>query len=242
MTVRSKTRFRFRNAAALVILILAMGVVAYGLKRHPQHNPWAPLRLNQPVGWSTQDKLVALSQNNATCFAVLDAGGVGYVRRPTKGQGQCFANNLVRLNRTGPKQAAFAPVPPEPSCTVNISMILWERHAVQPAAIHHLGQRVIKIEHLGTYNCRTISGSSIPSEHANGNAIDISAFILADGQRVTLIDHWDARDGRSAFLKSVRDQSCDVFATVLSPDYNVAHANHFHFDQADRTGGWGVCR
>jgi hypothetical protein len=32
-----------------------------------------------------------------------------------------------------------------------------------------------------------------------------------------------------------------VFGTVLSPDYNAAHADHFHFDQAARGFG-GLCR
>ena len=38
-----------------------------------------------------------------------------------------------------------------------------------------------------------------------------------------------------------RDAACEVFGTVLSPDYNAAHADHFHLDQEVR--GWGgVCR
>jgi hypothetical protein len=32
-----------------------------------------------------------------------------------------------------------------------------------------------------------------------------------------------------------------MFGTVLSPEYNAAHADHFHLDQAARTFG-GVCR
>jgi len=32
-----------------------------------------------------------------------------------------------------------------------------------------------------------------------------------------------------------------VFGTVLSPDYNPAHADHLHFDQASRGSG-GMCR
>ena len=42
---------------------------------------------------------------------------------------------------------------------------------------------------------------------------------------------------------TVRDGACDLFATVLSPDYNAAHADHLHFDQAMRGAmGWRGCR
>ena len=236
------TRSRKRRYGILVVIAGLCVLGVYWLKQHPEHNPWAPLRLNQPVGWATQGKLVALGRDDAACFGMLDRAAIRYERRPSKGQNQCFADNLARLSPPGPQRITYAPVPPEPSCAVNVTMLLWERNAVQTAAQRHLGQRVVRIDHMGTYNCRTIANSRTQSEHATGNAIDISAFILADGRRVTVLDHWDAPDGRSAFLRAVRDQSCDLFATVLSPDYNAAHANHFHFDQADRTGGWSVCR
>ena len=43
------------------------------------------------------------------------------------------------------------------------------------------------------------------------------------------------------FLRRARDEACTVFGTVLSPDYNAAHADHLHLDQAARGFG-GVCR
>jgi len=42
-------------------------------------------------------------------------------------------------------------------------------------------------------------------------------------------------------LQAVRGGACGYFTTVLSPDYNAAHADHFHLDQAKRLGGWGAC-
>ena len=48
---------------------------------------------------------------------------------------------------------------------------------------------------------------------------------------------------RAAFLRAVRDGACRLFATTLSPDYNVAHRDHFHFDQAARGAvGGRLCR
>jgi hypothetical protein len=130
------------------------------------------------------------------------------------------------------------------SCAVNAGLALWLRHGVQPAAEEMLGSRVVAIEHFGTASCRRIGGSDSGrwSEHATGNAIDIGEFVLADGRRVSVLGHWPENDDRGAFLREVRDNGCDVFATVLSPDYNAAHADHFHLDQAGRRRGWSFCR
>jgi hypothetical protein len=95
----------------------------------------------------------------------------------------------------------------------------------------------------GSYSCRRIGHAQTGnySEHATANAIDIVAFRLADGRTVSVAGHWDADDERSRFLKEVRDGGCTLFATTLSPDYNEAHADHLHFDQA-RRGGYQYCR
>ena len=110
------------------------------------------------------------------------------------------------------------------------------------AAEKHFGQKVVALENLGSYNCRTIRGGPTLSQHSTADAIDISAFVLADGTRISLINDWHDADVRREFLHEVRDGSCDLFSTVLSPDYNAAHADHFHFDMAARSAGWSVCR
>ena len=66
---------------------------------------------------------------------------------------------------------------------------------------------------------------------------------LADGTRISLLEDWPGSDARSLFLREVRDGACDLFATVLSPDYNEAHRDHLHLDQAQRGSfGWRGCR
>ena len=96
---------------------------------------------------------------------------------------------------------------------------------------------------FGSYSCRRINHAEEGnfSEHATANAIDIAAFRLADGRTVSVAGHWDADDERSRFLKELRDGACTLFATTLSPDYNKAHADHLHLDQAPR-GGSHYCR
>lgn len=221
-----------------------MAVVALGLwlVRHPQHNPWAALDIADPVGFATARKLAALVADGAGCQQMLRDAGIAFEPFAPAGSGQCRAEGRTQIGASALGGVTLSPAGAAPRCAISLSLHLWVRDVVQPMAMRHLGRRVVGIEHLGTYNCRRIAGTDRQSEHATANAIDIAAFVLSDGRRVVIRDHWDARDGRSAFLRAVRDGGCDVFATVLSPDYNRAHADHLHLDQARRVAGWGVCR
>ena len=131
------------------------------------------------------------------------------------------------------------------SCPVAAALALWEWHVVQPAARRHLGAQVAAIDHFGSYSCRRLYGrdEGAWSEHAGANAIDIAGFVLADGRRVRVVADWTGDDAEARFLREVRDGACRLFATVLSPDYNEAHRDHLHLDQADRGAmGWRACR
>ena len=227
----------------ILLMIAAFCFAAYDwLQKHPQHNPFTPLLLSHPSGWATQKKLAAFAEDPDRCFAALGQAGVVHTRLADIGTGTCVAEQRADIARWASAPAPIQPAGVAPSCAVGAALLLWQRDVVQPLARLHLGREVRSIKHLGSYNCRSIRGSDRPSEHSTGNAIDISAFVLSDGRRVSLVEHWNARDGRSAFLQAIRDGACGYFTTVLSPDYNDAHADHFHFDQAQRPGGWAACR
>jgi hypothetical protein len=49
-----------------------------------------------------------------------------------------------------------------------------------------------------------------------------------------VLTHWDAGDERAQFLRDIHDGGCKVFGTVLGPEANEAHKNHFHVDMAKR--------
>ena len=112
--------------------------------------------------------------------------------------------------------------------------------AGQPAAERLLGSEVEAIEHYGTYSCRRMYGRETGrwSKHATAEAIDIAAFRLADGRRISLLDDWDEGGQSAAFLRVIRNEGCRVFGTLLGPDYNEAHRDHFHM----QAGGFGTCR
>ncbi len=232
-----------------LILLLALAAGWGGwrwLQAHPEHDPWEPLALTQPIGWATSDKLAALVPDGAACRELLQRSDVHFAPLPSVGEGSCVAADRTRLADDVVPGLVLRPAGVAPSCGVGAALILWMRERVQPAAQRHFGQRVIRLEHLGSYSCRSIGGGTggTPSEHSTGNAIDVAAFVLADGTRVSLIADWRSTpDGpRSRFLRDTRDGACELFATTLSPDYNAAHADHFHFDQAQRASGWSACR
>jgi hypothetical protein len=243
-SLAARRRARTIWLAILLLLVLA-GLFGWRwLDGHPQHNPWAPLSLSHPTGMATGGKLAALRDDPPACRALLTEVGVRFGTLPSIGTGACALTDRTSL--TGPAvtplQVPLRPHAVASTCAVVAALTLWLRDGVQPAAQMHLGQGVVALDHLGTVNCRRIGGGSggAWSEHATGNAIDIAGFILADGSRVSLLDHWDAPDGRSAFLRDARDAACNLYATTLSPDYNRAHANHLHLDMAARIVS--VCR
>ncbi len=232
-------RFKLDRIVIGVLVLGAIGLAGRGwLQENPQHNPWAPLELAHPPGWATGQKLDGLRGDVESCRAVLDRAGVAYQVLEPSGDESCR-----REDRTVLTEGALTPANPQMTCLAATGFEMWMRHGVQPAAQEILGSRVARVEHLGTYNCRTIGGGNDGrwSEHAIGNAIDIAAFLLEDGRRISLLGDWDGADEAAAFLREARDAACASFSTVLSPDYNAAHADHFHLDQADRWTG-SACR
>ena len=96
---------------------------------------------------------------------------------------------------------------------------------------------VVRVRHLGTYNCRVIAGTSTTSQHGMGDAIDIAGFDFGDGTTVTCIDDWVHNNATpstfgGAFLYDAAHRWHDdaLWTTILTPDFNGAHDNHFHVD------------
>jgi hypothetical protein len=228
-------------------LVAFAGLLLYGYARnHPQDMPWTELDLTQPVGAFTGRKLARLADDPDSCRGLLERAGVQFTSLPSRSDGpQCGYEEAVRLRAGGSLDLDYRPADLGMRCPVAAGLALWEWHVVQPAALEYFGQRVDSIEHFGSYSCRRLYGrdEGAWSEHATANAVDIAAFRLEDGRRISVARHWDSEDERAAFLRDVRDGACRLFATVLSPDYNQAHADHFHFDQAARGAmAWRGCR
>jgi hypothetical protein len=236
------------------------------------------------------------------------------MEQPMK-HGQCGTPAPLALRSAGGKdKVEFAPAPTM-NCRLAASMGAWVDKVLQPAAQEVLGSRITRILGSGSYSCRNIYNNPklTLSEHATGNAIDIAAFVTADGRTITVKQAWgpterdivaakkmaaeklaakkpskptadtpptpsiaDAvkkaeakqkgrvektdfkQDGNkpaviasadlqpaatkeAAFLKRLHGGSCTLFATVLGPEANEAHRDHFHLDMKVRRTSHGVC-
>ena len=116
------------------------------------------------------------------------------------------------------------------TCPVSAAFAAWARYGVDRAARQVFGQGVASIQTMGSYACRNVAGSNRRSAHARADAIDIAGFVLEDGRRITVTEGWDGSARERRFLRAVQRSACRRFGTVLGPDYNSAHDDHFHLE------------
>jgi len=129
------------------------------------------------------------------------------------------------------------------ACPMVSALDQWITGSVQPAALQWFGQPVVEIRQISAYSCRGMNGNPRAriSEHAFGNALDISAFTLADGRKITVKDGWRGLPEERGFLRDVHAAACQQFTTVLGPGSNVYHADHLHVDLMRRGSGRSIC-
>jgi hypothetical protein len=154
--------------------------------------------------------------------------------------------------RLGPAQgnsvSAFGSVAMKPAATLACPIVSaldrWLTDSVQPAAMRWFGMRVVEIKQISAYSCRGMNGNSQAhiSEHAFGNALDIAAFTLADGRRITVKGGWRGVPEEQGFLRDVQASACQQFNTVLAPGSNSYHEDHIHVDLMRRASRRTICQ
>jgi hypothetical protein len=234
---------------------LAAGFALLNAFAPRQDLPWKPLDLSRPIGQATASKVAdfeivrsaaaeEVSAVTEACMQVLREAGVTVERAPDRDDGGfCVVRGAVRI--TGGAATPLSPGGLVMQCPLAVRYVIWDRQVLQPAAEQVFGSRVARVENYGTYSCRRIYGSTEtadrPSEHARANALDVAGVRLEDGRSVSLSGDWGGEGSAGAdgarFLRRIRDGGCRVFSTVLTPDYNAAHADHLHLDGAPR----GLC-
>jgi hypothetical protein len=134
----------------------------------------------------------------------------------------------------------------EPAATLSCDMALafaqWTKRELAPTARTRYFTGIKTIHQGSSYSCRRIAGTSTPSEHAKGNALDVMRIELKNGRDIDV-----RRPGFFAFrqkslLNNIRQGGCEYFNTVLGPGYNADHADHFHFDIKERRNGYVACK
>ena len=167
----------------------------------------------------------------------IPTGIVAVKRAPVTGPGACGVRDAWTVSEVAgvrlSQQAILAP-------KTMRALETWVRNSAIPA-IGRRGDGLKELQVVAHYACRTRnsrSGAKL-SEHAKGHAIDIAAFVLRDGSRITVLNGWHSGD--SGLLRRLHSSACGTFSTVLGPNADRHHRDHFHFDVANYRGG-AYCR
>jgi hypothetical protein len=182
-----------------------------------------------------------MPQEEKACRANLMTMGVRFEAVPEiDGEGECGIPFPIRVSTLGPD----IELTPDGvmNCATAETAAQLVRDAVRPAARKEFGSELAGIRHASTYVCRNRASGEKISEHARGNALDISAFLLKDGRAVEVEAYGPGKMAERRFMQTVRREACGPFKTVLGPGTDADHALHFHFDLAQRRRGSTYCR
>jgi glucose/arabinose dehydrogenase len=244
-------------------------VMAHDQPPLPVRNPLRTGALKMPpppgelptIPWTDAEITAA----KAKCAEALSSIKFSYEPLPPIKQGLCGAPAPILLKSLGSDPKVELDPPAMVTCQLARALNTWLNKTVQPEAEGLFGSPVSQLHNVSSYACRNRYHDAYQplSEHALANAIDIPEFVLASGERVTVLDNWPKNpftpplplpnpvrvaavralspiastisvDQKSKFVKFLHDDACRTFGTVLGPDANEAHKSHFHFDMKQR--------
>lgn len=220
-----RRRFSLRRRRLLPGLLVALVALAGCIP-----SPRAPRR-----GWTPP---VETPERFRQCVAALRAEGAQVEALPDRRfDNGCSATSAVKLVAIGIPVTNLGAV----KCGAALPFVRWVRQDVPTLAQRWLGSDVVRIESFGSFACRPVNnqaGNRL-SEHGRANAVDIAAFRLRDGRRISVRDGWNGGDQQvRGFLRALHKAACGRFSVVLGPDANALHHDHFHFDM----GSGPYCR
>jgi len=183
--------------------------------------PWKPIEGPGPCGADLPIKVSAFESEMTASSPAMSYSGFG-----------------APVPRIAPQETTLNLTVLKPESLMTCPMVAWTDDwvsgSVQPAAFAWFGMGVKEIRTAGTYACRRRNHQSNAklSEHAFGNAIDVMAFVLANGDVITIKGGWKGTGPEQGFLRDVFIGACERFKTALGPGSNALHYDHFHFDLA----------
>jgi hypothetical protein len=185
-----------------------------------------------PASWSEAEVGNALAE----CHRLLGDVRFDFKALPPMRQGVCGTPAPIQLKYINDAPRVEVRPGATMSCPLADALDRWLTEVVQPRAKELLDATVIRLVDLAAYDCRPRynNPSARMSYHAYAEAIDIAEFVTAKGEHINVLNHWNAGDERAQFLRDVHDGGCKIFGTVLGPEANEAHKNHFHVDIAKR--------
>ncbi len=167
-----------------------------------------------------------------------DASIQGEAIGRVEGPGACGVSGAVRV-----KSVAGISLSPRAvmDCTTAQALNRWVETGLIPV-VGSEGGGAASLRVVSHYACRNRNNQAGGrlSEHANGRAIDIAGIRLRNGGEITVLTGWNSADD-GAQLREMWRMACGPFGTVLGPNANRFHLDHFHFDTARYRSG-AYCR
>lgn len=209
-------------------------------------------------GWSAAQ----VAKEKAACAKLLKGLSVTYEPlEPVGNPNGCGIAAPIKVTSVGKTH----PVQIKPAATLNCkltaALVRWVDKHLQPGAQAAFKEPVKRVRNASSYVCRRRNNSPNGklSEHALGNALDISVFTLTSGKTVSVKAGWQRKSGGGSavddianaivssaspaprFLRRVHKGACKEFSTILGPEADAAHHDHFHFDLG-RGGRYLICK
>jgi hypothetical protein len=191
--------------------------------------------------WTEPRSPGVMPSDEAACRRELKRIGVKYQDlAPIDDGGACRVDYPVKV------YSLSGDIRMEPAATLSCDMALafaqWTKHELAPTARTRFFSGIKTIHQGSSYSCRRIAGTSTPSEHSKGNALDVMRIELNSGRDIDVRRPGFFMFRQKSLLNNVRQGGCEYFSTVLGPGYNADHADHFHFDIKERRNGYVACR
>ncbi|KJZ19633.1 extensin-like domain-containing protein [Loktanella sp. S4079] len=189
-----------------------------------------PLKRPDAIEAAATERRLALLRGQVCNDVAIQGSALGRVEGP----GACGVSNAVRVR-------SVAGVALRPAATMDCrtaeALKRWVNRGAIPA-VGNDGGGIASLRVVSHYACRNRNNAANGrlSEHANGRAIDIAGIRLKDGSEITVLTGWNSADD-GAQLRQMWRAACGPFGTVLGPEANRFHLDHFHFDTARYRSG-----
>lgn len=189
----------------------------------------------RPAEWSSEEIAEAREQcGRLLAKAIFDFEELDPIRK-----GICGTPAPISLNSVSAGETVSIRPAAKLNCTMASYFHRWMVEIVQPSARTHLETEITGVINVASYHCRTRYNdpSQRISQHAFANALDLAGFITAKGEQITVEKFWKGETPQSLFLREIHAGACKLFGTVLGPEANAAHHDHFHLDMTKRRHG-----
>jgi len=209
----------------------------------PSPRPQAPDAESAPAAPPAAGAMPGgMPDGERACRARLRQLGVAFEERPRLADPEagCLVAYPVAVTALGPG-ISLAPEAVM-NCAMAEAAARFASGTVSPEADRSFGSPLAAVAQASAYVCRTRHGQSKISEHALGNALDISALRLKDGTEIAIHAYGPGDARRSDFIRTLRAKACGPFKTVLGPGSDADHALHLHLDLQQRRRGGTFCQ